>query len=162
MHPSVHAWVRAKAQEHGLTALRCLDVGSYATEDPKVRSLFVDYLGVDARPGPNVDQVADGEALPFAPCTFDVVVSTEVLEHCPRPWRFVDELARVVRFGGHVLLTARGYDWRGCYPVHEHPADYWRFSLGALRILAEDAGLAVVELVDDPDYPGGFLLATKP
>ena len=159
MHPSVHAWVTAKADEHRLRDRSCLDVGCYATDYLKVRDIFTNYRGVDSRPGPNVDAVMDGEALMFAPNSFDVVVSTEVLEHCERPWRFVDELARVTR--DYVLLTARGYDERGVYPVHEHPVDYWRFSVGAMVILAETAGLCIVEAVPDPEFPGAFILARK-
>ncbi len=89
-------------------------------------------------------------------------MSTEVLEHCPRPWLFVAELARVLRLGGTLLLTARGYDERGCYPVHEHPRDYWRFSAGSMSLLAEDAGLYRIDVIADPDYPGFFLIAQKP
>ena len=47
----------------------------------------------------------DGEALPIAPGTVDVVVFSEVIEHLLRPERAVWELARVLRPGGHLVLT---------------------------------------------------------
>ena len=46
-----------------------------------------------------------GESLPFAEGTFDVVVSSNVLEHVPDSRGAVAELARVCRPGGHVYLS---------------------------------------------------------
>ena len=37
---------------------------------------------------------------------FDVAVLTEVLEHLPEPLEAIRELARVVKSGGHILVTA--------------------------------------------------------
>jgi ubiquinone/menaquinone biosynthesis C-methylase UbiE len=45
--------------------------------------------------------------LPFAENTFDLVVSLEVLEFTPHPAHTLDELHRVVRPGGWLLITNR-------------------------------------------------------
>jgi 2-polyprenyl-3-methyl-5-hydroxy-6-metoxy-1,4-benzoquinol methylase len=50
--------------------------------------------------------------LPFADGSFDVVLSTEVLEHTPVPLDGVRELARVVRPGGRLILTTPGRLWQ--------------------------------------------------
>lgn len=47
----------------------------------------------------------DGETLPFARGSFDVVVMTEVIEHLLRPDRAVWEVARVLRPGGVFVMT---------------------------------------------------------
>jgi SAM-dependent methyltransferase len=47
----------------------------------------------------------DGEHLPFADATVDVVVFTEVIEHLVRPELAVWEIARVLRPGGHLVMT---------------------------------------------------------
>lgn len=47
----------------------------------------------------------DATALAFAEATFDVGGCLRVLHHVPRPDRVVEELARVVRPGGRVLLV---------------------------------------------------------
>jgi ubiquinone/menaquinone biosynthesis C-methylase UbiE len=47
----------------------------------------------------------DAERLPFPDATFDVVVWSEVIEHLMRPELAVWEVARVLRPGGHLVLT---------------------------------------------------------
>jgi SAM-dependent methyltransferase len=83
-----------------------LEIGSLDVNG-SVRPLFAaaeHYHGLDISPGPGVDEVANAADWRSPPC-FDVVVSTEVLEHAPR-WRDVvvnawDALAD----GGILLLT---------------------------------------------------------
>ena len=139
-----------------------LEVGSYNVNG-SVRHLFPDtvYTGVDVREGPGVDKVVDGESLPFLAGCFDTVISTEMLEHDPKPWRTVSEMARVLRADGTLILTARGYDARGCYEIHDW-RDCWRFSLDGMKALIEDCGLEILDLCADPDHPGVFVTARKP
>jgi ubiquinone/menaquinone biosynthesis C-methylase UbiE len=49
--------------------------------------------------------VADADYLPFDGATFDVACCLEVIEHVADPRACLRELARVVRFGGYVLVT---------------------------------------------------------
>jgi SAM-dependent methyltransferase len=49
---------------------------------------------------------AAGEALPFANATFDTVVAWDVIEHVQSPVAMLAEIARVLRPGGHCLITA--------------------------------------------------------
>jgi SAM-dependent methyltransferase len=160
MHPSVALWTQAKVEAHALSGA-VLEVGSYDVNG-SVRALFAgsEYTGVDMREGPGVDQVAKASALPFDDEAFDVVVSTEMLEHDAAFWLSVPEMARVLKPGGHLLLTARSTG----FPIHDFPSDYWRFSPEAIGVLFDLAGLAPVEIVpdSDPQSPGVFGLATKP
>jgi SAM-dependent methyltransferase len=50
--------------------------------------------------------------LPFADRSFDIVLSTEVIEHTPDPERGVRELCRVVRPGGILVLTSPNRLWQ--------------------------------------------------
>ncbi len=84
------------------------------------------YVAVDAdagemrlhgrRPGPRTVQ-ASGETLPFADAVFDIAYSSNVLEHVPRPWAMADELVRVVKPGGIVVISYTL--WFGPWGGHE-------------------------------------------
>lgn len=49
--------------------------------------------------------------LPFADETFDVVISSECIEHTPDPQRAVNELIRVCRAGGQIVITCPNRAW---------------------------------------------------
>jgi ubiquinone/menaquinone biosynthesis C-methylase UbiE/tetratricopeptide (TPR) repeat protein len=53
-----------------------------------------------------IDYVSDIAALPVPDASFDVVLCTEVLEHVPEPIAALREMARVLRPGGKLILTA--------------------------------------------------------
>ena len=57
---------------------------------------------------------ADAVALPFDDSTFDLVVSSECIEHTPDPVAAIREMVRVCRVGGVVVLTSPNMLW---YPV---------------------------------------------
>jgi SAM-dependent methyltransferase len=97
-----------------------------------------------------------------SPRYFDLVISTEMLEHDPTPWKSVVEMARVMGVGGHLLLTARGFDNYGGYPRHDCPADYWRFNDQSFAVLLDCAGLDPLDIRMDPEAPGVFAHAVKP
>lgn len=64
---------------------------------------------------------APGEALPFPDCSFDAILSHEVLEHVQDDRLAVEEMARVLRPGGRILLFVPN---RG-YPFETHGI-YWQ------------------------------------
>jgi len=55
--------------------------------------------------------VGDVLALPFPDSRFDIVLCTEVIEHTPQPGTAIDELARVLRPGGTLVLTTPNRVW---------------------------------------------------
>jgi SAM-dependent methyltransferase len=103
------------------------------------------YLGVDMAASPHAgapfDCLYDGQNLPFGSAVFDSALCTEVLEHTKEPRRVLGEIARVLKPGGHVLVTA---------PMvlhhHEQPHDYFRFTRFGMKELAAGAGLSEVFL----------------
>lgn len=116
------------------------------------------YVGVDLVAGPGVDVVGDANRLveAFGPSSFDLVLSTEMLEHVP-DWRnVVRQMKAVLRPGGRLLLTTRAPGFR----VHGYPYDYWRFTPEDLRAAFADFTVLAVET--DPADPGTFIDAEKP
>jgi len=49
--------------------------------------------------------VADGRELPFRDRVFDGVVCSNVLEHTPDPFTIIDEIGRVLKFGGWSYIS---------------------------------------------------------
>ncbi|MEQ1657012.1 MAG: class I SAM-dependent methyltransferase, partial [Nitrospira sp.] len=47
----------------------------------------------------------NGERLPESDCSLDLIVASEVIEHLVEPGRAVADFHRVLRPGGHVLIT---------------------------------------------------------
>lgn len=153
MHSSVMAWVGGQVAEHGLAASSTLEVGSLDVNG-SVRPFFSGrYIGIDMRAGPGVDEVGLASALPFPARSFEVVVSTEMLEHDPSPWLSMAEMGRVLKPGGHLLLTTRGNG----FGEHNEPSDYWRFMPSARGLLLELAECDPVAQALDPEVPGIFV-----
>jgi SAM-dependent methyltransferase len=98
-------------------------------------------IGVDgARP----DVIAQGEALPFAEGAFDIVFSSQVLEHVPEHRAALHECARTLRSGGQLVLSVPFY-----WPLHEEPQDLRRFTNHGLRRELEDAGFDDISIQPD-------------
>lgn len=153
MHASVMAWVKGRVRHHGLADKSTLEVGSLDVNG-SVRSLFRGpYVGIDMRAGPGVDVVGTADKLPFPDDAFDVVVTTEMLEHDPSFWLSMAEMGRVLRPGGHLLLTTRGNG----FGEHNEPSDYFRYMRSAGPILGALAGCRLVTQQDDPEVPGIFV-----
>jgi SAM-dependent methyltransferase len=93
-------------------------------------------LDLTLRVRPHV--VGDLEALPLRQASVDTVLSLEVLEYVKRPQEALAEMHRVLRPGGHLLLSVPF--------VHrvDGPSDRWRFSEHALREALGAAGFEVV------------------
>lgn len=137
MNRFLHGVARAVAETFDLPE-PILEVGSYQVAGQEglanLRSLFPskEYLGIDARSGPGVDQVADVQDLPFADRTFGTVIAMSTFEHVPRFWRGFEEARRVLRPDGAFLVSCPFY-----FYIHSYPGDFWRFTPQALELLLD-------------------------
>jgi SAM-dependent methyltransferase len=80
------------------------------------------YIGVDMDSALNADAVCAAENLPFANESFDVIISTQVLEHVDDPKKVVEDLHRVLKRGGLLILSTHGIWFKHA------PQDYWRWT----------------------------------
>lgn len=101
--------------------------------------------------GRSVVVSAVGERLPFADDAFDLVYSSNVLEHVADPRRVLDESLRVLRPGGylHVVVPNYGSWWEGHYGVPWFPNLPRRLGKLYVRLLGRDpAFLDTLQLVN--------------
>ena len=105
-----------------------------------------EYIGMDIEnPGhshanENIDVYYDGGSFPFKNSVFDSVVVTEVLEHVFEPEEFIREMERVLKPGGHLLITVPLV-----WDEHEKPNDYGRYTSFGIKHLLEKGGFEVIE-----------------
>jgi SAM-dependent methyltransferase len=135
------AWLRKEAEAgHGY---RVLDVGC----GPKPYYPFfaeraVEYIGVDVVENPAAELRGAVEELPVDDESFDLVLCTQVLEHCDDPAQAVRELRRVTAPGGRVLASTHGTQ-----VYHPSPQDYWRWThAGLSRLFTEHASWSSVNV----------------
>ena len=162
MHESVMQFLRDEILGSEISGQRVLEVGSYDVNGSPRKVLIpmnpAEYVGVDQGPGPGVDVVLDAGKIVqhFGPGSFDVVVSTEMLEHA-LDWRTaVTVMKRVLRPDGLLILTTRGPGM----PYHGFPDDHWRFTQGLMVDIFGD--MKIYTLRSDPQLPGVLLKARMP
>jgi SAM-dependent methyltransferase len=148
--------------EEEIKGKRVLEVGAYNVNgtlrgyclslDPK------EYIGVDLSEGNCVDRVVNAEALvqEFGKNSFDVVISTEMLEHVVEWKPVITNMKQVVKPGGVIVITTRSQG----FPFHEYPVDAWRFEVQDMKEIFSDFTIETV--IPDPFEPGVFIKATKP
>ena len=67
-------------------------------------------------------QLADAMALPFADASFDAVLACHMLYHVREPEAAIDEMIRVLRPGGVIIVTTNGSDNMGAMYALAHAA----------------------------------------
>jgi len=128
---------------------KVLEVGARGASSASNRAFFGeawDYRGFDIEPDSNVDVVGDAHELShiLSEREFDLVYSSEVMEHLFSPLKFVLEANRVLKLGG--LFVAR---MPTTWPLHAEPWDFWRVSVhGWASILNEETGFEILDLFE--------------
>lgn len=162
MHDSVMKYLYRTVQRNEVEGKTVLEVGSYNVNGTP-RHAFgqhnpKQYLGIDQGPGPCVDRVMDASNLvtELGKDSFDIVVSTEMLEHA-QDWRTaVSNLKAVTKPGGLLFVTTRGPG----FPYHGFPHDHWRFTIEDFKRIFAD--MEILDLSPDLQFPGVFIKCRKP
>lgn len=159
MHASVMEFVTKSLPLDLVRDKDVLEVGSYNVNG-SVREILEplgprSYTGIDVVSGPGVDVVCPAENIKkhFEDREWDIVISTEMLEHAEN-WRtVVEQMRRAVRPGGLLLVTARGPGF-----AYHNPPDHWRFTLTDFANAFSQRSI-LLALMNDPQAPGVFVLA---
>jgi SAM-dependent methyltransferase len=154
-------WLRSEANLLSVAGkpIQILDVGCGAKPYfPFFSSVASEYVGLDVVESTSADVVGSVEDIPLEDGRFDLVLCTQVLEHCEDPSRAVRELHRVAAPGGRVLASTHGVQ-----VYHPSPHDYWRWTHeGLAKLFAENADWESLRVVPAAGTAAtiGMLLAT--
>jgi len=99
------------------------------------RADYVELEGLDFK-------ISEDAKLPNVPDnSYDLVLSTQVLEHVRRPEDYLQEARRILKPGGKLILTTHGvfYD-------HACPYDFRRWTADGLSLILDDAGFSKCEI----------------
>lgn len=127
---------------------KVLDVGSMDVNGT-VRDNFLaagEYVGIDMREGKCVDRVMKAEDLPnhFTPGYFDIVVSSNTLEHVEFWREAIRGMWTVLKTGGNICIVTPTKE-KG---RHGYPDDFWRWTKEEFEYVFKDQQILKSELVD--------------
>lgn len=130
--------------------LDVLDVGGrYQPYRPLFKVHPRRYIACDILQTELVSVVGNGESLPFAPGTFDVVIASQVFDYFSQPQKAAEQIREVLRPGGSLLMSAPSF----APPFAEGEA--WRFTSKGIRTILW--GFSKVTIVPEISSMGGLI-----
>ncbi len=128
---------------------RVLDCGSLDING-SLRFLFKDceYIGVDVRPGKNVDVVSEVRNLSYERESFDVIVSAEMLEHDSSWLQSLKRMAWMLKPGGLLAISCAGHG-RPVHGVKDVDGHDWANKPGYYRNIMIDN---VTGIINESDF----------
>ncbi len=126
----------------GKNHLRVLDYGcGVKPYQYVVAGVCSEYIGADIGDNPHADcELYPGQLLPFDDESFDVVISSQVLEHVEEFDKYMNECNRVLKKGGLLFLSTHG-TWQ----FHAAPYDFNRWTHLGLKSLLSRHGFEVID-----------------
>ena len=111
------------------------------------------YIGLDIENSSHnhenekIDVYYDGLTIPFPDNTFDSYFSSQVLEHVPNSTGILQEVYRVMKHGGHLLVTVP-FVW----DEHETPYDFNRWTSFGIKELFSQNNFEIIKLEKSSNY----------
>jgi len=112
--------------------------------------LFADrasrYIGVDIEQShlQKVDIICPATDIPLPDHSFDTVLCTQTIEHVFDHRQLLLEAYRLLRPGGHLILSGPFY-----WPLHEEPHDFFRFTRHGFEKLLLTTGFSMLSIQEN-------------
>ena len=135
------------------TDAQVLDVGAGTRVPATYRKVFPNRVCVDIDVAQQPHIVADVVDLPFDDESHQTVLCLEMFEHLKEPQKAADELYRILRKGGTLILTTRFL-----YPLHNVPGDYLRYTPYMLKEIFNKWTIETLEFEAEAFTAIGILL----
>ena len=105
---------------------------------------ITEYIGCDIIQSSNncVDVLCEATKIPLPNDSFDTAFSTQTIEHVGDFQDMVNEAFRLLKPGGHFIVSGPMY-----WPLHEEPFDFHRFTKHGFAHTLQKAGFTVVEII---------------
>jgi len=130
--------------------LTVLDIGGrYQPYRPLIEHRVQRYVALDVLSTPLVDVLGKGEQLPFKSDTIDLVLATGVFEYFPEPRVAASEIHRILKPGGHLLMSVAAVCPRAVEEEH------WRYMPSGLKFVLQK--FSKIEIVPEVTSIGGTL-----
>ncbi len=138
--------IQVKKYSHFING-KVLDIG--AGEFSRYQNLFryIEYIKMDINDSSNIDVVGSADDIPFPNNTFDSVICTQVFEHLKNPNTAAKEIYRVLKNGGHLLITVPQTN-----ELHEEPNDFFRYTNFGISEIFREIGFRLIAY----EQRGGF------
>lgn len=146
---NVKAFLAVQAERHDADLINLLDIAPQIHAGAKQCFLKSNVHTADIDPLSGADYIIDitkNNNAVVADETFDIVVCTEVLEHTTQPFAAVDEILRILKKGGLLLMTTP-FNFR----IHGPLPDCWRFTEHGIRALLTKFESIQIQALDDED-----------
>lgn len=135
--------------------MHVLEIGPDAfpsTFQRRSQDVALEWHTVDIHGSPKLTYPNAGEyRFPIPDQSYDVVLAANVIEHVRKPWKWMPELARLLKPRG-IMIIICPVSW----VYHESPVDCWRIYPEGMNALCEEAGVTVVmsrwESLETPNY----------
>ena len=119
-----------------------LDAGSGRLQEQTLRNELLGHdiklETLDMLPGEGVDFTGDITHTEFENDRYDIILCSQVLEHVEEPGKVCEELFRILKPGGSLIITAP----QSAY-LHNLPYHFFHFTNIGMRKMAEEAGFEV-------------------
>ncbi len=123
---------------------KVIDIGCGNKPYEKIfQGITDEYVGCDIVQSSlqKVDVLCPANNIPLPDNSFDTAFSTQTIEHVEDHQGLVNEAFRLVKPGGHFIVSGPMY-WH----LHEEPYDFFRFTKYGFKYVLEKAGFEVVEI----------------
>jgi SAM-dependent methyltransferase len=106
---------------------------------------------------PCIDLICDvADMKPISSESIGLVLNLESLEHLPYPQKAIDEIHRVLRPNGLLILTTVMH-----FKIHRTPKDYWRFTPDGIELLLSRFKIEDCTLEGDLKRPKGIWVTAQ-
>ncbi|HTA26939.1 MAG TPA: class I SAM-dependent methyltransferase [Bacteroidia bacterium] len=126
---------------------RVLDIGcGNKPYEGMFQGIAKEYVGCDVVQSDQsrVDVICEATKIPLPDSGFDTVFSTQVIEHVEDHQALVKEAFRLLKPGGHFIVSGPMY-WH----LHEEPYDFFRFTKHGFKYILEKNGFNVMEILSN-------------